>query len=137
MIKSKIFVIIFAICFVILMSAQYMRVAQYGLYGSKEMWEKTMSIPDDINSPSETALKNLLVQGENNGWIKCFPEQKICHYTGKGVYNYGAYSEYIQSSDYLGWLDLIIKSVIQSIVLALILTLLIDAGYLVLRKYNK
>jgi hypothetical protein len=157
MIKSKIFVIIFAFCFVLLMSGQYIRVTQYGLYGSKEMWEKTV-IPPEINYPNGTSESDAIIkyganasqyliaerefidttkQLEGEGMIKCYPKQNVCHFTGKGVYNYGAYSEFIQSSDYLGWLDLIIKCVIQSIVLSLILTLVIDTGYRVLHKNNK
>ena len=115
------------------MSGQILRVAQYGLYGSQEYWNKTVSIPDDINSPSETALRNLMIQGENEGLIVCFPEQKICHYTGRGYTDYGAFSEWEQSSDYYGWLVLIMKCALQSLVLTVVTSL----GYTVFKRYNK
>jgi hypothetical protein len=133
MLKTKTILLIFAICFVAITSIQYMRVAQYGLYGSKEQWDKTISIPDDINSSNEIALRNLLIQGENEGWIICFPEQKTCHYTGKGVYDYGAFSKFMQSSDYLGWFFLIMQCALQ----ALLLMVLIGVGFEVIHKYNK
>jgi hypothetical protein len=139
------------------MSGQYLRVAQYGLYGSKEIWEKTV-IPPEINYPNGTSESDAIIkyganasqyliaerkfidttkQLESEGMIICYPEQNVCHFTGKGIYNYGAYSEYIQSSDYLGWTDLIIKSVVLSIFLSLILTLVIDTAYRVFRKNNQ
>ena len=130
---NKIFVVIFAICFIVLMSGQILRVTQYGLYGSQKYWDKTISIPTESSSPDATALKNLINQGESEGWIKCFPEQKICHYTGKGNYDYGAFSEWEQSSDYIGWLVLIMKSALQ----ALFLTVLISLVYVVIKRYSK
>jgi hypothetical protein len=108
-------------------------VTQYGLYGSQKYWDETISIPTESNSPDATTLKNLINQGESEGWIKCFPEQKICHYTGKGNYDYGAFSEWEQSSDYIGWLVLIMKSALQ----ALFLTVLISLVYVVIKRYSK
>src|SRR5208337_1740995 len=113
---NKIFVIIFVICFVVIMSGQIVRVAQYGLYGSQESWNKTILIPNDINSVNENAFRNLLNQGENEGLIICFQEQKICHYNGKGDRPYGAFSDWEQSSDLNGWFVLIMKSALQSLI---------------------
>jgi hypothetical protein len=132
MIKSKTVAIIFAICFIFFMSGQILRVAQYGLYGSEQYWSQTVSIPEDINSPSQTALRNLINKGESEGIITCFPEQKICHYTGKGYLAYGAFSAWEQSSDYYGWLVLIIKCAIQS----LIPTVLLSVAYSIIKKHN-
>jgi hypothetical protein len=133
MIKTKTLVIILTICFGLIMLGQILRVEQYGLYGSQDQWDKTISIPNDINSTDKTELRNLLIEGENEGLIICFPEQQICHYTGKGVRSYGAFSDWEQSSDLNGWLVLIMTSALQS----LVLTVLISVGYAVIEKINK
>lgn len=151
--KSKVFAIIFVIIFVLMITMQYVRVAEYGLYGSKEIWAQTQIIPSEINYPygiSESeaisiygtnASKFLSAQkeyitltksAESDGIIKCYPEQNLCHFTGKGIYPYGEYSKWAQSSELTGWLAIIITITGSS----LILSLIIYVVYGVIEKYQ-
>lgn len=152
--KLKIFIIIFAICFVLMMSGGIMRVSQYGLYGSKEVWEKTVSIPPGVNYPNGTSESDAIIkygakaseyltvernliteikEMETNGFIKCYPDQYICHYTGKGFRPYGSLSDWEQSSDYNGWLSLILTNFISAIILSAFVYLIFE----IIQTYKK
>jgi len=151
--KSKVFAIIFVIIFVLMMTMQYVRVAEYGLYGSKEIWDQIDKIPSDMNYPygiseseaiskyGSNASKFLTLQNEyitltksaeSDGLIKCYPEQNLCHYTGKGIYPYGEYSKWVQTSELTGWLGIIFTTTFSSLVYSLIIYVV----YEVIERYG-
>lgn len=136
------FFIIFLIIFTIMIFQQYSRVSTYGLYGSKETWEQTDKFPYEINYPHGLSVReatnkygenaseflkyqsefiNELKAAETNGIIKCYPEEQLCRYTGKGIYPYGEYSKWAQSSELMGWLSVIITALESTLILSLII----------------